>query len=126
MTDIIWERAIALFGMGLWLVFPIGIVLSIIRLDKMAHRTAYHPAVFYPNVSEGPYHFALHAAEAGESSGQDEDEDEDYKQHNEEWEEESMENEGGSHSNEEENPLLHYLRGREKLHEKGGMNPPGE
>lgn len=124
MTDIILERAIALFGMSLWIAFPIGIILSIIRLDRMAHRTALHPATFYPNVSEGPYHFVLNAAQAGESS--EEEKHEDYENHNEEWEEESMENEGGGHPTEEENPLLHYLRGREKLHEKGGMNPPGE
>lgn len=90
----------------------------------MAHRTAFHP-IFHPSTAEGPYQFVLHAASSTEEEGEKK---ETYQDHDEEWEEESMENEGGGfHTDDsEENPLYHYLKGREKLHEKGGMNPPGE
>jgi hypothetical protein len=122
MTDIFWERVIAIFGMSLWLAFPFGILISIIRQDRMAHRTATIHPLFHPNVTEGPFQFVLHAA------GEEGEKHETYQDHDEEWEEDKMEDEGGiGHTDDsEENPLYHYLKGREKLHEKGGMNTPGE
>jgi hypothetical protein len=38
MEDMIYERAIAIFGMLFWLAFPIGIMISVIQQDKDAHH----------------------------------------------------------------------------------------
>lgn len=105
--------------MSLWLAFPIGIFIAVIKQDRMAHRTA-----LYPHLAGSPFnYYALHAA------AEDED-NEPYKEHNKEWEKEAMEGEGGDKSEQkneqEENGLLHYLKGREKLHEGDKLNKPGE
>ncbi len=104
MSDLIWERIIAIFGMSLWLAFPIGIFIAVIKQDRMAHRTS-----LYPHIAGSPFnYYALHTAAEDEDQQPQQNEDRD------------------SSESEDENGLLHYLKGREKLHEGDNLNKPGE
>ena len=44
------ERAIAIFGMCLWLVFPIGLFISIIKQSRETKQ---------PSLNQGIYHYSL-------------------------------------------------------------------
>lgn len=92
MLDIYIERAIAVFGMSLWLLFPMGMLVSFIRQHRSSHQ---------PSLNNGLYHYAFFGEADDQSSSSSEKERDD-----------SFDDQV-----EGENGLLHYLKGREKLHD---------
>lgn len=108
MTNIFAERAVAIFGMMFWLAFPIGLMLSIIIQHRHAHS---------PKVVTGKNNQPLDKTVTYTSDKQEPHSDE-YVEYDYEYLNERIEN-----FTEEENPSLHYLKGREKLHQQDNHPP---
>ncbi len=66
MSNIYIERAIAIFGMCLWFVFPIGIFISVIKQSRQAKQ---------PTLNTGMYHYHLDNEWAREDFEKDSDND---------------------------------------------------